>query len=110
MYAHTLKSALIGYRFSLLEVGSSRLVLTVAFHRNFHLLSLKHLRKRKMVGRLFLQTPYLLPFYVTIQEKSRGGITMGRHGGASNSAQNEVCPYCGRLLKISDGNKKFVSS
>ena len=35
---------------------------------------------------------------------------MGRHGGASNAAQNEVCPYCGGLLKISDGNKKFVSS
>ena len=30
--------------------------------------------------------------------------------GASNAAQNEVCPYCGGLLKISDGNKKFVSS
>ena len=24
--------------------------------------------------------------------------------------QNEVCPYCGRLLKISDGNTKFVSA
>ncbi|MDD6656073.1 MAG: TPM domain-containing protein [Lachnospiraceae bacterium] len=30
--------------------------------------------------------------------------------GASNAAQNEVCPYCGRLLKISGGNTKFVSS
>lgn len=30
--------------------------------------------------------------------------------GASNAAQNEVCPYCGGLLKISDGNTKFVSS
>lgn len=30
--------------------------------------------------------------------------------GASNAAQNEVCPYCGRLLKISDGNIKFVKA
>lgn len=30
--------------------------------------------------------------------------------GASNATQNEVCPYCGRLLKISGGNTKFVSS
>ena len=28
--------------------------------------------------------------------------------GASNATQNEVCPYCGSLLKISDGNTKFV--
>ena len=28
--------------------------------------------------------------------------------GASNATQNEVCPYCGSLLKISDDNKKFV--
>lgn len=28
--------------------------------------------------------------------------------GASNTAQEEVCPYCGSLLKISDGNTKFV--
>lgn len=30
--------------------------------------------------------------------------------GASNTTQNEVCPYCGRLLKISDANTKFVNS
>lgn len=28
--------------------------------------------------------------------------------GASNAEQNEVCPYCGSLLKISDGKVKFV--
>lgn len=28
--------------------------------------------------------------------------------GASNAMQEEVCPYCGSLLKISDGNVKFV--
>ena len=28
--------------------------------------------------------------------------------GASNSTQSETCPYCGTLLKISDGDVKFV--
>lgn len=28
--------------------------------------------------------------------------------GASNATQNEICPYCGSLLKISDGKVKFV--
>ena len=28
--------------------------------------------------------------------------------GASNSFQEETCPYCGTLLKISDSNVKFV--
>lgn len=28
--------------------------------------------------------------------------------GASNAMQEEVCPYCGTLLKISDANAKFV--
>lgn len=28
--------------------------------------------------------------------------------GASNSAQSETCSYCGALLKIGDGNVKFV--
>ena len=28
--------------------------------------------------------------------------------GASNTAQSETCSYCGTLLKIGDGNVKFV--
>ena len=28
--------------------------------------------------------------------------------GASNVMREEVCPYCGTLLKISDANTKFV--
>ena len=29
--------------------------------------------------------------------------------GASNATQNETCPYCGSLLKISDGKVQFVA-
>ena len=29
--------------------------------------------------------------------------------GASNATQNETCPYCGSLLKISDGKVQFVN-
>lgn len=30
--------------------------------------------------------------------------------GASNATQSEICPYCGSLLKISDGTVKFVKT
>ena len=30
--------------------------------------------------------------------------------GASNATQSEICPYCGSLLKISDGTARFVKT
>lgn len=50
----------IGYPLFLLVAGSSRLVLSVVFHRSLHPMSLRHLKKHKFVGRLFLQTPFSL--------------------------------------------------
>lgn len=78
------------------------LLIILGFYSIFYIAILSGVRKQNEAYKYFKENP---------QELSQVPMTLYSACpacGASNSSQSETCPYCGTLLKISDGNVKFV--
>lgn len=80
------------------------LVFILLFYAIFYFAILGGTKKKNAAYKYFKANPEKLSYTPMTLYSDCPGC------GASNAGQNEVCPYCGRLLKISDANTKFVNS
>lgn len=78
------------------------LLFLVMFYGIFYAAILGPMRKQNAAYRYFKENPGELSNNPMILYNECPGC------GASNSMQDEVCPYCGTLLKLGDANTKFV--
>lgn len=82
--------------------GFPPILMLLAFYSVFFISILKGVTKKNAAYRYFKEHP---------EEFSHEPMTLYStcpNCGAPNSEQSEVCPYCNGLLKISDGNVRFV--
>ena len=80
------------------------LLFLVVFYGVFYVAILAGTKKQNDAYRYFKKNP---------DELSNEPMTMYSecpNCGAPNTMQNEVCPYCDSLLKISDANVRFVKT
>lgn len=83
--------------------GMPILLFIFAFYGIFYVAILGGVRKKNAVYRYYKENPDKL-----------SNTPMTLYGtcpncGASNTSENEVCPYCGSLLKIRDGNVVYIN-
>ena len=75
----------------------------LAFYSIFYIAILFGVRKKNVAYQYFKENPDKLSHAPMTLYSNCPGC------GASNTEQQEVCPYCGTLLKISGGNTTFVN-